>query len=81
MRSLFLKIVFKTAHAIHIIAGDCEGARNPNLQVAIAVCGMYKYIVCSQHSFELPLRMSGMHSLVYSRARLCGNSQFGKNAA
>ena len=40
-----------------------KGACNPNLQVAITVCDMCMYFECSQHSFELPLRMSGMHRM------------------
>ena len=32
-------------------------ARNPNLQVIIT----HTSHVCSQHSFEIPLRMNGMH--------------------
>ena len=38
-----------------------KGAHNPNLQVAITVCDMCMYTLCNQHSFELPLRMSGMY--------------------
>ena len=36
-------------------------ARNPNLQVVIR----HASHVCSQHSFELPLRLSGMHRMQF----------------
>ena len=43
-----------------------RGARNPNLQVAIARASY----VCSQQWFGLPLRMNVMHRTQYDQARL-----------
>ena len=41
-----------------------SGARNPNLQVVIT----HASHVCSQNSFELPLRMNGMHKTQFDHA-------------
>ena len=43
-----------------VIAGN-KRSRNPTLQVVI----MYASHVCSQHSFGLPLGMSGMHMMQF----------------
>ena len=41
-------------------------ARNPNLQVIIT----HTSHVCSQHSFEIPLRMNGMHRMQFDHKGL-----------
>ena len=43
-----------------------RGARNPNLQVVIT----HAWHVRSQHEFELPLRINGMHRTQFDHARL-----------
>ena len=43
-----------------------RGARSPSLQVVIT----HASYVCSQHSFGLPLRMCGMHRVLFDQARL-----------
>lgn len=46
------------------------GAQTPNLQGAIT----HTWHVCSQHSFELPLRVNGEHKTQVTRSRTFGPS-------
>ena len=48
-----------------ILLRATKGARNPNLQVVIT----HASHVCSQQSFELPLKMNGMHRTQFGQAR------------
>ena len=43
-----------------------RGARNPHLHVVIT----HASLVCSQHSFGLPLRMHGMYRMQFDHERL-----------
>ena len=57
----FLRLLESTM----ILLRATEGARNPNLQVVIT----HASHVCSQQSFELPLKMNGMHRTQFGQAR------------
>ena len=53
-------------HNLIYLLRATRGARNPNLQVVI----LRSSYVCSQHSFELPLRMNGMQRMQFDHSRL-----------
>ena len=57
----FLRLLQSTM----ILLRATKGARNPNRQVVIT----HASHVCSQQSFELPLKMNGMHRTQFGQAR------------